>query len=379
MTRLIDRLLVRGYLKSYLICLVSLLGLYIVVDLFTYLGDFAHVNDGLRSFLTHVGKYYAARSTTIFDRLSEMIVLLAAMFTVGWVQRNNELLPQLSAGVSTQRVVRPVLGAACAMLTLATFNQELVIPRLAQILSLSRDDPQGAHDMPVHPGYEPNGICIWGNLATTKELLIRDFGCSIKPPIAPGNMLGLQAKEARYIPPTPDDQPRTGGWMLTGTKAPDLDNWTRTDKEEAELRKVLEQIAPTRYFLKTQEVDFDALTRDQHKWFYLASTWRIFKELCKSDVERLAPMAVLFHMRLTRPILGMILVFLGLSVILRDQNRNVFISAGLCLVLCAAFFAICFTCQQLGDKELLSPALAAWMPVMLFGPLAFVMFDAIHT
>jgi lipopolysaccharide export system permease protein len=90
-------------------------------------------------------------------------------------------------------------------------------------------------------------------------------------------------------------------------------------------------------------------------------------------------MAVLFHMRLTRPILGMILVFLGLSVILRDQNRNVFISAGLCLALCATFFAVCFSCQQLGDKEFLSPALAAWMPVMIFGPLAFVMFDAIHT
>jgi lipopolysaccharide export system permease protein len=245
---------------------------------------------------------------------------------------------------------------------------------------LSREDPQGIRELLVHPGYEPNGISILGEgIAVRKELLIRDFGCSIKPPVAPGNMISLHAKEARYIPPTPDNQPRTGGWMLTGTKAPDLDFAFSVDKEGAELHKVLEQIAPTRYFLKTQEVDFDTLTRDQHKWFYLASTWRIFQELGKADVERLAPMAVLFHMRLTRPILGMILVFLGLSVILRDQNRNVFISAGLCLALCAAFFAACFACQQLGDKELLSPALAAWMPVMIFGPLAFVMFDAIHT
>ncbi len=151
------------------------------------------------------------------------------------------------------------------------------------------------------------------------------------------------------------------------------------DKSKTQLSDVLEQIAPTKMFLKTQEVDFDVLTRDARKWFYFASTWRIFKELRKSDVERLAPMAVLFHMRLTRPILGMILVFLGLSVILRDQNRNVFISAGLCLVICAVFFAACFACQQMGDKEFVSPALAAWLPVMIFGPLAFVMFDAIHT
>jgi lipopolysaccharide export system permease protein len=371
MTRLLDGLLIRSYIKSYFICLISLLGLYIVVDLFMNVSDFAHVNDGLKSFLGHIGKYYAARSSTIFDRLSEMIVLLAAMFTIAWVQRNNELLPQLSAGVSTQRVVRPVLLSACVMLTFATLNQELVIPRLSMLLSLSRDNPQGTHDMGVHPGYEPNGICIWGAVATRKDLLVRDFHCSIKPPIAPGSIINLQAKEARYIPPTDDDQPRTGGWMLTGAKAPDLGDWKRTD--------VLEPIAPTRFFLKTQEIDFDTVTRDQHKWFYFASTWRIFQELCKSDVERLAPMAVLFHMRLTRPILGMILVFLGLSVILRDQNRNVFISAGLCLALCAGFFAACFACQQLGDKEFVSPALAAWLPVIIFGPLAFVMFDAIHT
>ena len=46
--------------------------------------------------------------------------------------------------------------------------------------------------------------------------------------------------------------------------------------------------------------------------------------------------AVLFHTRLARPLVGIILVFLGLSVILRDQNRNVFISAGMCVVLCAS-------------------------------------------
>src|SRR6202035_561320 len=110
--------------------------------------------------LTHIGKYYAARSTTIFDRLSEMIVLLAAMFTIAWVQRNNELLPQLSAGVSTRRIVRPVLLSACAMMALATLNQELVIPRLSNLLTINRDDPNGNRDLLVRSGYESNHVCI---------------------------------------------------------------------------------------------------------------------------------------------------------------------------------------------------------------------------
>ena len=40
MFRQIDRLQIRGYFKSYLICLVSLLSLYIIVDLFMHLDDF---------------------------------------------------------------------------------------------------------------------------------------------------------------------------------------------------------------------------------------------------------------------------------------------------------------------------------------------------
>src|SRR5690242_7548982 len=113
MTKLIDRLLIRGYLKSYLICLTSLLTLYIVVDLFTNLDDFTeHHHGGLLPILRHIGTYYGFKVTQIFDRLCEAIVLMAAGFTVAWVQRNNELIPLLSAGVSTRRVVRPVLLSA---------------------------------------------------------------------------------------------------------------------------------------------------------------------------------------------------------------------------------------------------------------------------
>jgi lipopolysaccharide export system permease protein len=110
-----------------------------------------------------------------------------------------------------------------------------------------------------------------------------------------------------------------------------------------------------------------------------ASTDRLRKLLDRPDSRRQPSIAVLFHQRLTRPILGLILVFLGLSVILRDQNRNVYVGTGLCLAMCGLFFAAIFACKQLGDNEYLSPALAAWLPVLFFGPVAFSMFDAIHT
>jgi lipopolysaccharide export system permease protein len=70
---------------------------------------------------------------------------------------------------------------------------------------------------------------------------------------------------------------------------------------------------------------------------------------------------------------------MGLSVILRDTNRNVIISSGVCVVLCGVFFVACHACKMLGDAEVFSPALAAWLPVIGFGPFSVVMFDAVQT
>ena len=364
---LFDRALVRAYIKAYAVCLVSLLSLYIVVDLFTNLEDFAEHHQGLLPILKHIGEYYGFKVSAIFDRLCEAIVLMAAAFTVALMQRSNELLPLLSAGISTRRVVQPVLLSACGMLGLSLINQELIIPAIGTQLMSDRDDPKGEKDLVVQGGYEPNGIHIEGRLGSRKGMVVKEEFYVVIPESIAGEIINLAAKEGRYIPK--GNGPRTGGWLMTGTTPAELPDWKNP---------VLEMIDPGKYFLHTQEVDFDMLTRPRN-WYNFASTARLGSELSKPDSTRLAAMAVLFHMRLTRPLLGIILVMSGLSIILHDQNRHVFLSAGLCVVLCGLFFAALFVCKSLGDNEYISPALAAWTPVLFFGPLSLVLFDSVHT
>jgi lipopolysaccharide export system permease protein len=365
--KLLDRMLVRNYLKSYLICLVSLLSLYVVLDLFTNLDNFTEGQKSFSKVFSHIATYYTYKVPMVFDRLCEAIVLLAAMFTVAWIQRNNELLPVLSAGVSTRRMILPVLVSACAMVGLGIANQEFVLPHVDNYALENRSDLEGKKDISVSGGYDSNGVQIpAGGTANRSQLLVRGFHCVL--PDGAGGIDHLEAKEAHYV--AANDSPRSGGWLLVGTKPLEVDNWQQTG--------ILEMITPGKFFLKTNELDFEYITR-QRNWWMVRSTWDLFKELAKADPTRVASVAVLFHMRLTRPILGMILVFLGLSVILRDQNRNVFISTGMCLILCGLFFASSIIFKHLGEHEYISPALAAWMPVLNFGPLSFVLFDAIHT
>ncbi len=366
MFKQIDRLMIRGYFKSYLICLVSVLTLYTVVDLFTNLDDFVQANArGLQAVVYRIVSYYGYRIPQFFDRLCEAIVLLAAMFTVAMMQRNNEQLPLLSAGVPTQRIVAPVLLCACLMMTLTVLNQELVIPRIVHRLTLERNDPGGEKEVAIRSAYEPNLIHIEGDRGVRRTMTVHPFRVTI-PETVGGNLTHITALEARYHPSP--DEPMRGRWELTGCQPRDVEP----------IKDILEVRDAGRYYLYTRAVDFESLVRDQ-KWYTMASTRRLYQELQKPESSRLAAIAVLFHSRLTRPVLGVVLVLMGLGVILRDQNRNVIISAGLCLVLCAVFFAACYTCKMLGDYEYLTPALAAWLPVLSFGPFAVVMFDAVHT
>lgn len=367
MIRTIDRLILVAYVRSYLICLVSLLSLYVVIDLFPNLDDFFKHGKGLVAGLDGVFRYYLYRSAQIFDRLCEPILLLAGAFTVGWMQRNNELLPLLAAGVPTRRVLRPVFLGALAFLGLGIANQELVIPRIADMLQRPRDDMDGDHEQLVQASYDSTGVHIEGLKARRINQTVSYFHCTI--PDAQGNgLVHLSAREATYIPPS--DDPLSGGWLLKDTVPAEVPDWNNP--------KLARQIAPGHWFLYTRDVDFQTLTRNG-TWYMLFSTARLNELLHRSDSRRLEAMAVQFHMRLTRPLLAALLVVMGLSIVLRDPHRHVFVSAGYCLMLCSIFFGVSLACRFLGDNELLAPAFAAWLPVLLFSPVAFAMFDAVYT
>jgi lipopolysaccharide export system permease protein len=358
--KLLDRALFVAFIKAYLLCLVSLLSLYIVIDLFPKLDDFADQVHGLLPLVRSIASYYGYQVIRIFDQLCEPIVLLAAMFTVAWVQRNNELLPLLSAGVPTRRMLRPVLAGAALMIGLGVANQELVIPQVADALLADRDDLNTSKAVAVQGTFEPNFVHVEGTFASRREMEVKPFYVAL-PEQMTGGLIHLSAKRAHYLP----DQHK---WLMEDTIPATLDPCP----------PVLEPVDPGRYFLKVQEVDFDVLTRNKN-WYMFAATGKLRELLYRPDGRRQPGIAVLFHMRLTRPILGVLLVVMGLSLILRDPTRNIFVGVGLCLIMCAVFFAAVFICRQLGELELLAPAVAAWLPVLMFGPFAFALFDAIHT
>lgn len=367
--------MVWSYAKAYVFVLISLMGLFIVVDLFMNLEDFTANGRDFVSVVQFIGVYYGYKSFQIFNQLCESVVLLAGMFTVAWMQRNNELLPLLSAGVSTRRVVAPVVVCASAMMGLAVLNQEFGLPNIDIFMLENRQNADGAKDTEVKGLFDMRGILISGKSAVKKESKIKDFYAVIPAQVGRNTLTYLHAREAVFIPEVEGDR-GTGGWQLSNTKVIGQQEWPSDDE-------ILKPLGNDSYFLRTRDADIETVVRVK-TWYTYLPTWKILRELDRpGNSTQHANLAIVFHTRLTRPLVGIILVVLGLSVILRDQNRNVFVSTGLCLLLCIVFFVTIFGCQYLGKEDFaaayVSPALAAWLPVIIFGPFAFVMYDAVHT
>src|SRR5262249_1234802 len=138
--RILDRQRYWAFLKAYLTCYVSLVGLYVVIDAFSNIDEFMKRCEGFSELMKAMGRYYLIHQAAYFDMLGGVISMMAAIFTVTWMQRNNEHLAMLAAGISTHRAIRPVLISSVLVSGLAIANKEAIIPRFAEDLQKSHDD-----------------------------------------------------------------------------------------------------------------------------------------------------------------------------------------------------------------------------------------------
>lgn len=363
----LDRMFFVSYLRSYLIVLSCLIGLYVVIDLFTHLDDFVSKPGGFANSVRFIGVYYGNRVPELFDLMGNFVTLIAAVFAASWMLRNNELLPQLSAGIPTRRAIRPILLGCSLTLALGPLNQEFLLPEVADRLMGQRDDPDGAKAQSLLGSYDASGVHIEGFAGFRRDRKVDRLSITF-PESSPSGMVHMTAEEGVFVPKRGDD-PLTGGWMLTRAQP---------ETFEGALPVNVTALGTGRYFLKVTDADYDAVCRGG-TWYVYASTAKLRELLADPEPRRRVKMAVLFHTRVTKPLVGAVMAFLGLAIILANPNRHVIVSAGLCLASAAALFLSVIACKYLGDQDVLPPPLAAWLPVMLFGPVAVVAFDGVHT
>lgn len=368
---IIDRYLLRQFLQTFLICFFSLNGLYVVIDGMGNLDEFITYSREHGGLLQVMGEYYGYRSLSFFNSTSPILSLISAMFALTWIQRHNELTALESAGIPKSRIVRPVISAAVAISLLAAANRELLIPLVRDQLSHNAQDLGGSTGQPAQPCYD-NETWIW--LGGPSSQMFANQQRISKPDFyLPGSLdrygPRLLAENAFYQRP---QEGRPGGYLFRNIGQP-----KGLEKEPSlSLGKRPVLLTPRDYpWLKPGEcfvvsnVSFEHL-ESASSGRQLMSTPELVRDLRNSSLDYGADERLAIHARLIQPLLDMTLLFLGLPLVLSRHNRNVFLAIGLCLALVTAFMLVVIGCNHLGSTYWLEPALAAWMPLMIFVPCA---------
>jgi len=384
--RILDRQRYWAYMKAYFVCFTSLVGLYVVIDAFSNFDEFTKRASGASEIFRIMGRFYLVHMSEFYDRLCGVIGMMAAIFTVTWMQKNNELLAMLAAGVSTQRVIRPVLVSAVLVSGLAVANQEFIMPELAEELQKSHDD-DGLGKVHVALRSDANGVYIHGNEADRQSQTVLTFNVTIPVEVF-GTLREFEAKQARYIPETALRCPKRGGWLLRGVylKVPfETEQLARGPIEKLDNDKGfprplgdLADLGGETYFLHSS-LTFKAVTRKRN-WYQYAPTYELIRGLSDPANEKdRDEIAVFLHGRLLRPCMALALLFLSLPQVLGGYGRNMFVNLGLSLGTAALFYAVGFMSSFLGTHGTISPELSAWAPLIGFGTFAVIRWDAIRT
>ncbi|MEN6497560.1 MAG: LptF/LptG family permease [Thermoguttaceae bacterium] len=373
--RIIDRYLLSQFLKTFLICYISLSGLFIVFDAFTNLEEFMRSAEKAGGLAKLMGTYYVYKAIFFFDRTSGFLVLVSAMFTVAWLQRHNEMTALLAAGVSRLRVIKPVLVAAVAITLLAAASRELLIPPFRDEMAKRPQDLVGDVAQELSPTCDAQtGIYIRGKstYADKRRIHHPDF---VMPTRLSEYGRYLAAEDAYYRPP---EGKRPGGYLFTQLEKPkDLGQRPSLMLDGQPVlitpRDASDWLKPDECFV-VSGVTFEQLTGAKSRPF--CSTAQLIRGLQNPSFESGADIRIAIHSRFVQPLLDLTLLFLGLPLVLTREGRNVFIAMGLCGVLVAGFMVLGILCQQLGKSYVISSALAAWAPLMLSVPIAVGLSDA---
>ncbi|MCD5391042.1 LptF/LptG family permease [candidate division NPL-UPA2 bacterium] len=344
--RILDRYIARGFLTCYLCALITFVALYLIVDLFTNSDEW--IQAGMPA--STIIDYYLNCMPNVFILVGPVALLLATLFALGTLSRNNELTAIAASGISLYRTLLPLLLIAFLVSLVTIFVNELIVPRTVrranEIKRMRRERNPDLHvyrDIQLY-GEEGNMFYIRSfdsrrNILKGLQILKYSKGGSIE--------LRVDAEEAKWS---------DGRWRL-------LNGFLRRYDEKGNL----EEVQPLR------ELDIPETPED-----FLAGPHRSeelsFREL-KGHIETLVARGlprkelgrevVELHSKVSLPLANLVILLTGIPFALRTRRRGIVAEFGKAIGIGFIYLAF-FRLGQFLGQGLLPAVVGAWLANIIF-------------
>lgn len=382
--KILDRYIAKNFLYGYFISLFVMLGLFLTVDLFLNLDEFAeyleNTNPVTEEAYTYgevgllVMRYYAVRCCLWYRDLAGMVMVIAAVFSLTRMTRNNELIAVMASGVSLKRILAPILFLSLLLSGLMVLDQELVIPKLSHELTRSHDDMMEESVYDLWFAGDDKGSLISTGRYEEKTQTLYDPLIILREKIAGREEVyrvtgKIQATEAVY------DAPRRG-WVLTEGQLLRL--------PVAGQRAVSNQRPSPVTFYPSNLTGADIPIRRREGFKELLSLRQLTELEHNAGVRKtdLAELALQKNSRITDPIINLIMLMVALPVLVCRDPKAMKTAIGISFLTTASCFILVFVSKLFATEIIfgqIRPALWTWLPIFIFFPIAWIEIDSMRT
>lgn len=362
---LIDRYVGSLFLASYATALLLVVGLTVIMDIASHLDYFEEWDDGRRAPTHLIVRYYLLAAPFLFLQVAPFVTVVAALFTTTRIARSNEVVAALAAGISAHRVLLSVFGgaflAAIGMFALREFATDK--------LGYQRD---GLRDVLEHQRTVRIFDNLWLRDASSAFVQLDEFRPSIgEPPRAEiEGLRSLSLDEGVWTEQVAD----RATWVL-GESGP------RWKLEGGEMRRETEtsDIVPIQYLQGVEFSPEDALLAWRERERPMELSFTEVLTLCARDPTNIQ-LQTLLQYHLTFPLANIVLLLVALPFVLSHRRSRGAEGLAAGLLMCVLYFCTDFLSRSLGMADLfLTPMVAAWLPVLLFGCLGAVFYEGMSS
>jgi len=364
----LDRYVTKNFLTGYVIAFAVLMGLRIMIDLFVNLDEFTeHAELTWLAVLWNVTLYYSRHSFLYFRDFAGMITVVAAVFSLGKMTKNNELVAIMASGVSLKRVIAPILFLALAFTGVQVIDQEFFIPPMADKLVRAHDAVDATLFYDMWFISDANA-----NLFSSPQFKVKDATIIMPTIITRSRKQGsglfdvtgiIKADSAYY-------DLDTRSWIL------DNGVFLKVSRELADrpyetIKSFPSDLTPKDIPVRRKSANMDLL-----------SSYDLVR-LARQNPKDLARLYAQKNFRLTDPIINLVMLMISLPVLVCRDPKTLKSAVFISFVLTGLCYIIAFVSKILASEVIIAgrslPELWAWLPIFVFLPIAFIELDSMKT
>ncbi|MFQ5911987.1 MAG: LPS export ABC transporter permease LptG [Nitrospinota bacterium] len=346
--RLLTRYVSAQFLRIFLVSLLAFVSIYLIVEFFERIDDFLEKDTPLESAVA----YFAYKIPLILMQVGPAAILLASVFSLLILGRNNEVTAMRACGLSLYRISYPILLWGCVGSVLLFLGGEYVMPftnkEVNQIVQVHiRKKPRKGVIRRNKIWYRSDNRTIWHIRSFDPDRnLLKGVTLYRLSPV--GRMRErVDAKAVQWDGKT---------WVFR-------DGRRRKFPAKGEMQT--QDFAEARILVPERPEDFKQIRKEPGE-MYLGEMREYIQGLRANGIDA-TKYVVNLHGKLAYPMVGLIMALVGIPLSLKTgRSGGLGRSIMVTLIIGFSYFILFYAGVSLGHAGKLPPLIAAWATNVIF-------------